>query len=366
MSFKILMVIGSLDYCNGITSYAMNYYEKLRDKDYEIDFAVHYNFDSVYKKRILDNGNNVYFMGDFSLKSMSGLRKRIRKLYSRNNYDIIHCHILNVAYFYFKEAEKKNISCRILHSHATRNSDKKLKNFRNYFLKKLALKYTTTRFACSKYAGDYLYGTERQYYVIRNAIDYSRFSFQESWSQKIKKDYAIQENELVLGFVGRFTAQKNLSFLLNIFKGLRDISFDFKGFIIGDGEQKDMIVRFISENKLEENIIVLESRTDIYEFYSVFDILLLPSIFEGLPVTAVEAQVSGCKVYCSSTITKELNFTNQCVYLPIENVEPWVKKIVAEPLDRRHICVVNDYNINTEAERLAKLYGQLLERCQHE
>lgn len=69
------MVIGSLDYCNGITSYAMNYYEKLRDKDYEKDFAVHYNFDSVYKKHFLDNGNNIYCRGRFSLKSMEGLRR---------------------------------------------------------------------------------------------------------------------------------------------------------------------------------------------------------------------------------------------------------------------------------------------------
>ena len=354
---KILMVIGSLDYCNGITSYAMNYYQNMNHDLFSIDFAVHYNFDSDYKKQIEQDGNHVYFMGDYSLKSMLGLRKRIDNLLTANAYDIIHCHILNVSYFYFKSAKKHGISCRILHSHASKNSDNPVKNIRNSFLKKLGLKYTTVRFACSKLAGDYLF--KEPYEVIRNAIDYNKFLYSREYAREIKEKYRI-EDELVLGFIGRFTAQKNIPFLLKVFSGLKQINFKFKAFIIGDGSLRPMIEEYLQNHHLSDEVYLVDSTSEVYTYYSAFDIMLLPSLFEGLPVTGVEAQAAGCSVLCSSAITEELNFSGLCRFLEIEDTEAWTECIRSFSKPENRTPAGFDYDIKTQTEVLEKKYIALV------
>lgn len=354
---RLLWVIGSLDYCNGITSYAMNYYNQLVKEGYKIDFAVHYDFDSDYKKKILNDGNNVFYMGNYSIRSMIGLKRRIKKILSSNNYDLIHCHILNVAYFYFSVAKKLKIKVRILHSHATRNSDIWYKNIRNAFLKRMALKYTTNYFACSNLAGEYLF--KKNFNIIKNAIDYNKFSYNEKESLCIKNEYSISNGTLVLGFVGRFTNQKNIPFLLSIFNELSKIKFDYFGFIIGDGEKKDTIKNFIDENKL--NVKIVDSNNDVYKYYSTFDLLLLPSLFEGLPVTAVEAQVAGCKLICSDTITKEVDFSGNCKFLPINDNKQWVMEILNTNKERDLSKLSNDYDIRVQSLYFSKLIMELLE-----
>ena len=161
---KMLWVIGSLDYCNGITNYAINYYNELIKKGYKIDFVVHYDYDSIYKKKIINDGNKVFYMGDYKIKSLLSLKKRIKSLLKSNHYDLIHCHILNLAYFYFSVAKQMNIKVRILHSHATKNSDNFLKNIRNSFFKKVGILYSTHYFACSDLAGKYLF--KKNYLII--------------------------------------------------------------------------------------------------------------------------------------------------------------------------------------------------------
>lgn len=355
---RILMIIGSLDYCNGITSYAMNYYNELIKKDFEIDFAVHYEFSTEYSEKILKDQNHVFYMGNYSLKSMLGLNKRIRKLLDTNHYDIIHCHILNLAYFYFKQAKKHKIYCRILHSHATKNSDNPIKNFRNSLFKFLANRYTTDRFACSKLAGDYLFG-EKPYRVIKNAINYDKFKFSIEFRDELKNKYLIVD-ECCLGFIGRFTAQKNILFLISIAKDLMNLQFKFKLFLIGDGNLYSDIIQQIEINKLSSHIIVINSTPDVYKYYSLFDYFVLPSLFEGLPVTGVEAQIAGCHCLLSDKITKELNFTGNCTYLPITNSKEWANYI-NENTAKRELVISDEYNIKVESENLASLYARLVE-----
>lgn len=355
MALRILMVLGSLDYCNGITSYAMNYYNNLNKDDYKIDFAVHYNFDSEYKEKIETDGNKVFFMGDYSIKSLITLRKRIKKLYENNKYDIVHCHILNLAWFYLSIAKKCGITSRIIHSHATKNSDNFYKNIRNKFLKKFGLKYANQYFACSDLAGKYLFG-KKKYEVILNAIDYKKFGYSEIFRKKLMAKYNIDSSIFVLGFVGRFTHQKNIPFLLDVFYKLRNKNFNFKAFIIGDGKEKQYIQNYISSHDLTDFVFLVESNPNIFEYYSLFDLFLLPSFFEGLPVTGVEAQVAGCGVICSDRITEELNFSFNCLFLPINNVNIWVEKIyeTKKNIDRNNIS--NKYDIKQNVTKLEHIY----------
>ena len=355
------MVIGALDYCNGITSYAMNYYNHLNRDFFDIDFAVHYNYDSDYKPQILLNGNKDYYMGDYSIKSMLSLNKRINKLLEENHYDIIHCHILNVAYFYFKVAKKHNVKIRILHSHATKNSDNPVKNIRNNLLKLFGLKYTTDYFACSKIAGTYLF-KNKKFVVIKNAVDYDRFYFDYNKRIEIRKKYNILDDEILFGFVGRFTTQKNIYFLLCFFKELINKNSKFKLILIGDGLEKGKIEKYIESNKIKNFVTIIESTTDIASYYNAFDALLLPSLFEGLPVTGIEAQVSGLPVICSDKITQELNFNELCTYLSIDSIDKWVSYLLSFSPNTNRNYVSMDYSIEQQSKFLADIYSNLVEK----
>lgn len=359
MAIKILYVLGALDYCNGIASYSMNYYKKINRKDFDIDFAVHYDFDTEYKKEILRNDNKVFFMGDYSIKSMLGLKKRIQKLFLTNKYDIIHCHNLNVSYFYFSVAKKMGINVRILHSHATKNSDNIIKNIRNKLLSVKGKKLATTYFSCSIMAGEYLF-KKKKFTVIKNAIDYNEFKYNNQVSYELKKQYEIPNDNIVLGFIGRFTNQKNIPFLLKIFEELDKSNVNYTGFFIGDGSQKFLIDDFLMKRNSNKKIFLINSTSNISSYYSLFDILILPSLFEGLPVTGVEAQVAGCKVLVSNRVTKELNFSSKCIYLGIENVSEWVDCIISYKKENDRLNVPNDYNIDNEVLKLELLYKELL------
>ncbi len=362
---KILMVMGALDYCNGVSSYAMNYYRHFNREDFAIDFAVHYDYHSDYVDEIVANGNKVIFMGDYSLRSLLTLKGRIRKLLKSGGYDIIHCHITNLSYFYFSEAKKQNINVRILHSHATQNSDNKIKNFRNGFLKKIGLKYTTDFFACSNLAGKYLFGT-REFKVIRNAIDYRKFFYSEESNSKLRDAYGINAGTVVLGFIGRFTNQKNIPFLIDIATELKNRRFDFKLFLIGDGKEQPKIIDSINSNGLNGNVVLVKSNTQIAQYYSLFDIMLLPSFFEGLPVTGIEAQVASCRCLFSDRITEETVFTDNCRFLPIESVDGWIEEIVNfERKDRSSALIPDDFNIETESSKLESLYNKLISERIH-
>ncbi len=355
---KILMVLGSLKYCNGITSYALNYYKGLDKDRFEIDFAVHRSIETDYTKQILNSGSKIFYMGDFNIKSLLGVKKRIKKLLKENHYDIIHCHILNIAYFYFSVAKKCNVKVRLLHSHATKNSDNYLKNIRNSIFKRLALKYSTHFWACSDLAGNYLFGN-RNYKIIRNAIDYDKFYYSEETRNELLEQLKISKDTLILGFVGRFTNQKNIPFLIQISQALKEKLFNFKMVMIGDGDLKEAIEKEISKKELEDKIVILESRPDVNKYYSLFDIFLLPSFFEGLPVTGVEAQVSGCPCLFSDAITKELDFTGNCKFLSINSTNEWTEYISNFQKTRLQ-SIPLDFSLENETKVVENAYIELL------
>lgn len=362
---RILMVIGKLEYCNGVTAYCMNYYRKIDHRRFAIDFAIHQELDAEdfakdYYDEILGHGDRVFSFGDYGMKSMASLKKRAEALFDERHYDIVHVHVLNVAYFYLKPAKKKGIPVRIVHSHATKNSDNRIKRIRNHFLKEMGLRYCTNRIACSRLAGDYLFG-QREYAVINNAIEYRKYSFDPESRIKVREKSGISDRTLFIGFVGRFAKQKNIRFILDILNRLNRDEFDFKAVLIGNGPLKEEIERFIVQHHLNDRIVLMESCPDVHRYYSAMDVMVMPSFFEGLPVTGVEAQYADLKCLFSDKITREVDF-GKSVFLPIVNAEVWVeeiKKIAPYP----RFEVVNDsFDIDSQVSVLEDYYAGSLNK----
>jgi len=170
--------------------------------------------------------------------------------------------------------------------------------FYKYALRPLAPLFATHLFSCSDYAGKWLYGKKREFYVMRNGIDIERFRFSEYSRKRIREQYEISEEEFVVGHVGRFMFQKNHEFLVRIFDLL---PIEKKRLLlVGDGQLLDDVKKQVAELGLSDRIIFVGSVEDTAPCYSAMDVFCLPSRFEGLAVVRVEALSAGCPTLVSA------------------------------------------------------------------
>ena len=164
----------------------------------------------------------------------------------------------------------------------------------------------------------------------------------------------ISEETKVVGFVGRFTPQKNVFFFIDLIKKL---SSEYKILMIGDGQQKKEFLKIVKDNDLENRFLFVNETNKVNLFYSAFDYFLLPSLYEGLPVVGVEAQANGLPCLLSNTISTECKISNNVVYLDKNNVNEWVDKIrVMYRVD--NIKLDDEFNINVQA----KYFENILEK----
>lgn len=360
---NILYALTTLEVTSGVTSYLMAYYKSLDLTKYNVDFCIHVNNRGDYADMIESNGGHIYFMDVFSLKNVLSLRKRLRKVFESKKYDIVEVQIPVASYFYLKEAKRAGVPVRILHAHSTSAAGTKFTNFRDEIFQNIGKKYPNYRLACSEAAGKYLFG-KKDFTVITNAINYSRFKFNQADRYEIRKRHNIKSDEFVIGFAGRICPEKNLPFMLEVLEQMKAQGISFKSFIIGSGPNDEEILKKIKEKNLEDVLIKLPATKEVAKYYNAFDCFLLPSIYEGLPVAGVEAQISGCNCIFSDTITEEANIFD-VKYLSNRDHNAWIneiKRIMNNPRDRLNFVPNDNFNITTQYQKLVDFYEEALEK----
>ena len=295
-------------------------------------------------------------------KNTKALKKALKEL----NPDIIHINASNaVGFKYAKIAKKACNSITIVHSHNASIVNDKLKlklKMHNHWKNKY-YKFADYKFACSDLAAKFVFKDINNVYYLKNGVDASKFDYNLSFRKEIRDEFNIKDDEILLGHIGRFSEQKNHKFLINIFNELNKKSPNkYKLMLVGEGETKEEIINLINEYKLNDRIIDAKVRNDTYKLYQAFDIFLLPSLHEGLPVVGVEAQASGLKCLFANTITKEAKIVDSLIYLPIDDVNIWVNEIINSNIERtstKEIIKSKGFDIKEEANKLKDFYKSL-------
>lgn len=366
---KILYVLPTLDFSGGIESYTMNYFLNFSD-NFTADFIVHEYQYTYYKNVIETHGGNVYFMPKIDFKSISNYIRELKKFFKEHHdYDIIHCNIINESLFYFNEARKYNIPVRINHSHQNAYGDRLNRIIRNYPLIKIGSKKSNVNFACSKLAGDFLYG-KKKYYIINNAIDIDRFKYNKKSREEIRKEFSISDDTFLIGNVARLAPQKNQLFLLDVMNEIVKKEKKSKLMIIGDGPLYIPIEQKINELGLKDNVILLNGRKDIDKYYSAFDCFVLPSIYEGLGIVNIEAQVSGLNLIVSDKVPITAKITDNIKFLDLNlGKDKWANEILKVKNKTRNKITDSiydsGYDIKKEIKKLENLYIELLKQNSH-
>ena len=194
--------------------------------------------------------------------------------------------------------------------------------------------------------------------ILPNAIDPERFKFSESARCEIRKQYGIKDDDFVIGHVGRFYPQKNHNFLIDVFSEVHKQKPNAKLLLLGDGPLQEKIREKTEILDIAESVVFAGLQKDPAPFYSAMDVFAFPSLWEGLPLTLVEAQYSGLPCMVSEHVTKEVEISSRLKCLPLI-AEEWTKKIDSLYfIDSRNQMIANNYrfDIRTCYKMLESLY----------
>ncbi len=355
---RVLQVVTYMG-CAGLETMLMNAYRHIDREKLQFDFLVHRAFEADYDQEILSLGGRIYHMPPLIPWSRS-YRKQLKEfLQIHREYEVIHVHQDCFSAVALRCAKECGIPVRIAHSHSSREACDWKYPIRCYYRRQIP-RYATHLFACSKMAGNWMFG-ERTYQVVRNAIDAEAYRYDALIRQKIRKQWNL-EDALVIGHVGRFSKVKNHRFLLKVFRECLTQNGKAKLLLVGDGSEKEQMCRLARKLGIEKQVLFVGVRKDIPKLLQVMDVFVFPSRHEGLAIAVVEAQAAGLPCVISKEMPEECVVTGNLVTaLDLEmSPEKWAKVILEKArmqrTDRSVEIKKAGYDIKREAEKLQEFY----------
>lgn len=326
---RVLYIHGDIMLRGGTEAYMMNYYRHFDHEKLQVDFVVHGFKKGVYDDEIEALGGRIYHVPVKS-DDFRGNIAALKKIFSSGEYKLVHAHTDTANYLVLGLAKKCGIPVRISHSHNTAvQSNSALKRGLHNWIKRGIPKKATHLYACSDLAGKWLYG-DLPFRLIPNAVNLKRFAYDPILRSQLRQQLGLSEGDIVLGHVGRFNEQKNHGFFVELMRKLAEADKRFKLVLIGEGPLKQGIQDQMNAYGLHERVRFVDACSNVNEYYSIFDYFCLPSLFEGLPVVGVEAQVNGLKCVVADTVSKTLDMTGNVVFLPIDadGIQNWCEYLL--------------------------------------
>lgn len=362
---RVLQVFGGLD-CGGAETMLMNLYRNIDRNQVQFDFIKHTSKKCFYEDEILKLGGKIYLSPKYSVLNHFKYKKWWGNFFDKHpEYKILHSHVRSTATIIMRVAQQKGLKT-ISHSHSTSDGNG-IKAYIKKILRKNIVKYSDYCFACSKESGQWLFGRDitdsNKFKVLPNAIDTRLYKFNQDKRWELRKKYGI-EDDFVIGHVGRFSNMKNHSFLIDIFNCIQKEKNNSKLVLIGDGDLRSEIEEKVKRLDLTDQVLFLGVQANVFEFLNIFDCFVFPSIWEGLPVSLVEAQANGLPVLASDNITDEVMLTPLIKKQSLnDGANIWAQEAMSLKRDSANYVnriVEAGYDIQESASNIQKFYLNLL------
>lgn len=368
---RVLQIVGRMDR-GGIENFVMSVYRNIDREKVQFDFLAHYGREAAFNDEIRAMGGRIYEMPAirdekhvYYWKVFRYIRALNRFFREHREYTIIHGQMTNTAAIYMPIAKRHGVTTRIAHSH---NSHGKagLLGVMTDILKRPVYRYATDLFACSDAAARYFYPRKlirsHKVTIVPNAVDAEKFRFDPEKRERMRSALGVSD-KLVIGCVGRFRKEKNQAYLLGVLKEALRLAPNAVLLFAGDGPLEDDVKEQARERGLLDSCIFLGMRSDIPDVMQAMDVLAMPSLFEGLPVTGIEAQAGGLWVVASTGIPEEMNAIGTVEFVGLDAGERvWAEKLTekarqpkTDTLDRIREA---RYDIHTLAPWLQAFYLQ--------
>ncbi len=369
---RILEVI-SRPHLGGIETMIMNVYRQIDYDKVQFDFTNHSSEKGNYEDEIISLGGKIHYIKPIREIGVLKYILQIKKLIKDNNYKIVHSHISINNSFVLLGAFLGGAKIRISHAHttSTEKPDTFKYNFVISIMKKINKIFANKYCACGTEAAKFLYGKKAvekgKVTIINNAIDIDKFKKCFNKKKEYRKKYNLPQDKIIIGHVGRFVGNvKNHQFILNIALEMKKQKLDNYYFVlVGDGEEIDKYKNFVNENKLNDMVLFYGTSLAIQELFATFDYFILPSLYEGFPVTIVESQAVGINTIISNTITKEVDLGIGLVRfleINIDDIEDWIKEFIKKSKKIEKYDIIENalkekgFDINMNVKAFYKLY----------
>ena len=338
---RVLHILDSMG-MGGIQSFILNLYRSIDRSEMQFDFLLHREFHNENEAEIRKLGGKIYFVPT-RREGVNKNKKALKAFFlEHQEYSAVHIHISSLTYIEpLKAATHAKIPVRIVHSHSSQApKNNRLHRILHEMNKHRIHKYATHFCACSDKAAEWFYGgtklLERSIF-IPNGIQCDAYIFDSDVRAKYIKEFCL-EDKLVIGHVGRFHYPKNHEFLIEIFKSYTKARDNVVLMLVGDGENKVKIEQMVEVYGLSEKVIFLGNRNDVKNLLQMFDIFLLPSRYEGFPVTLVEAQAASLPAVVSDSVTHSVDITGRIRFCSLNDApEIWASRIDDLICDNRNL-----------------------------
>lgn len=357
---KIAQIIGKGSN-GGVESIILNYYKHIDRRLFRFDFFIENETELINKKVIEKLGGRLFIIPSY--KKLFSFIKTLKNIFLEEKYDIIHSNLNSLSVFPLYVAKKVKCPVRIAHSHSMSSKNEFIRNLVKSFLKVFSKKYATHFFACSLEAGTWLFGKDiinnKRFFIVNNGIQIDKFRYNSKYNDELREELGIKKDDFVFGIIGRFEKQKNHLFALKIFKQISKLYDNVKLILIGDGSLENEYRKFININNLSNFIFIVKPVNDVYKYYSLFNAFLFPSLYEGLGMVLIEAQVNGLKCFVSEFIPKEAIITQDVHVISISDQGKWLNDLTSNMYfyNREYNNRIEQkFDIDKDAAYLANIY----------
>ena len=342
----------------GLETMLMNYYRQIDRDRIQFDFLVHRYYRADYDDEIESLGGKIY-----RLPVLNPLNPKYNKALSsffdgHPEYQIVHVHQDCMSSVILKKAIKHHVKVRIAHSHNS-DQDKNWKYPIKMHYKKSISEYATNLLACNTDAGDWMFNGA-PYTVIRNAVDAEKYRFSPAVREDVRKEFGIEDHDFVIGHVGRIDEVKNHRFLLEVYKEVLQTK-DAKLLLVGRGDLKEALEKTVKEEGLQDKVIFTGLRNDVEKLLQAMDVFVFPSLYEGLPMSLIEAQAAGLPCVISDQVSSECLITKNAIMMSLkQSPAEWAEQVLRFATlpreDTYQTIVQSGFDIKKNAEELQEFY----------
>lgn len=288
--------------------------------------------------------------------------RQLRSFLTEHRFDVVQIHTNNgIGFVFAHAAESAGVPVRIVHCHnSALGSSSRLKGWANKALIKKYIESATARWACSEVAGDYLF-MGGDFTVVHNGVDADKFRFSIVNREDVRQSFGISGDAIVAGLVGAGIPAKNTLRALEIFSRVHADKTNARFLLIGQGEELSLAKEKAKELGLSGSAIFVGTVDDIWKYYSAMDVLLAPSLYEGLPIAFVEAQANGLPILSSDAVSPEADLTGlvQRIELAVSD-QDWAKMLEVNARKRESTSLVDFASVLDQVGYTTRSLHQLL------
>lgn len=339
---RILVITNTID-AGGAETFVMKLFRCIDKRKYVFDFLINKKESNFYLNEINDLGGHVYY-GYSKSKNPFKSFYSIYKIVKSNQYKIILCIAVHPIGCIDILAAKLGGASKILTRSTITTTRSKLSLFLAFISRPFMNLLTSVKIAPSKEAGKWLFGKNAiqngNVFVLTNGIDVKQYIFSHERRILTRRKLNISNDTFVVGHVGRLCYQKNHAKILNVFAEIKKERQNSILLLVGVGELQSVINEKAKELGLDSSVIFLGVRNDIPDLLMVFDIMIFPSFYEGLPNSIIEAQATSLPCVISDTISIEVKITNRVVMLSLDKNDSYWAKVALDKFteERKDMC----------------------------